>query len=252
MKRAAREALTVVFLLAGVGLAILGYFWLSGHVEDRTQREVEVRFTDVTGLRVGDPVEVLGLPRGRVAGLELDGNLVLCRVRLDRAVSLTSESRFSIRSVSYLGSDRYLMVTPGTGTPVPEGMSFEGFNEALDLEETFLRLDRIVAQLDPEELRAELRNTITELVGTLDGPMQRFEGRLAGFDRSLGRASDELVQVAASLDTLAGLLSPNSTAGRLLGSDELYEELRKTNLELQVLLADIRANPKRYFKVSLF
>lgn len=252
MTRTARDVLTLGFLAIGLALAVLAFFWFSGRIEDRSQRDVEVRFADVTGLRVGDPVEVLGLPRGRVAALELDGDRVACRVRLDRRVLLSENAAFAIRSVSYLGSDRYLMVTPGRGPAAAEDAVFEGVNEALDLEATFLRLDRVVAQLDPAQLRTELRNTIQDLVESLDRPMARFETRLGSFDRSLGQAGEQLERVSTSLDSLAGLLRPGSTASRLLSSDDLYEELRRTNLELQALLADIKANPKRYFKVSLF
>jgi len=252
MKRATREAIVVLFIILGIALAVLAWFWLSGRLDARGGRGVEVEFEDVTGLKVGDPVEVMGLNKGKVASLKLENDHILCVARIDREVELGVDARFAIRSISYLGSDRYLMVRPGGGPPAGEGHRFKGTNEALDLEETFLRLDKVVARLDPDDLREELRNTIQELVSTFDGQLGRFDHQFSSLNRNLGTAGSELQRVSHSLDTLTTLLDPGSTAGQMLTSDDLYEEVRETNKQLQALIADIKANPKRYFKVSLF
>jgi len=252
MRRRTREIIVLLFVLAGIALGVFAYFWFSGHIEGGRRRNVTVFFDDVTGLRVGDPVEVFGIPKGRVASIALDGRRVRCRVSIDRDVRLTGDTRFAIRSVSYLGSDRYLMVTLGSGEAIGESHVFEGQNEALDLEETFLRLDRMIDKLNPEELGENLRAAAADLMATIDGQLSRFNSEVGRFNGSFAEAVDEVEHLSGNLDSLAALLKSESTAGRLFTSPELYDEVCATSRQLQELIADIRQNPRRYFKISVF
>ncbi|MEO0081803.1 MAG: MlaD family protein [candidate division WOR-3 bacterium] len=252
MSRSVREVVVAGFVVACIGLGVVAFFWFSGRLESSRRRSVAVMFDDVTGLRVGDPVEVMGVPRGKVLALELAGQRVRCVVGLDRDVELTEDSRIAIRSVSYLGSDRYLMVTIGKGPAAPADMVFEGHNEALNLEETFLRLDRMLAGFDPSALGRGVEDRARELLSGIAAEVaqlgRRFDRFSTGFE-STGRA---LERVAAGLDSLSGLLADSSSAGRLLKSDELYQEIRQTNEALQALIADMRQNPRRYFRITVF
>jgi len=49
-------------------------------------------------------------------------------------------------------------------------------------------------------------------------------------------------------------MDSNSTPGRLVRTNELFDELRQTNAEVKDLIADIKAHPDKYVKVkfSLF
>jgi phospholipid/cholesterol/gamma-HCH transport system substrate-binding protein len=42
------------------------------------------------------------------------------------------------------------------------------------------------------------------------------------------------------------------TLGMLINDDKLYKDLEKSASELNLLLEDIRLNPKRYVRVSVF
>ncbi len=247
MSRRIRELLVALFVLSGVGLAVFAFVWFSGRLVQSHRRLVTVYFRDAAGLRRGDPVSVLGIDKGKVADLTLESGQVRATIALDRDVALSVDTKFAIRSVSYLGSDRYVMVVPGTGSPAPDGHRFQGANEALDLEETFLRLDRLLSSLDPTELTGELKNLSNEL-------METVRSQLIGFNTSFSLASAELARLSARLDTFVQSISRESSAGKLLSSSELYDEVRKTNSELQSLVKDIKENPERYLRLrfSLF
>jgi hypothetical protein len=165
-------------------------------------------------------------------------------VALRKELLLAEDSRFAIRSVSYLGSDRFIMATPGTGTPAGPGFVFEGVNEALNLEGTLAGLDRVLSQLDITAMTEEMRSTVAELMTALRRAMPSLDSGLAGTVRELDRIAD-------GVDSLHAMLATPSTARKLLTSDELYTELRRTNTELQALLADIREHPERYFSLRL-
>lgn len=239
-----RDAVVVVFILGGLAAAVLGYFWFSGRIESRKRQLVAVHFSGVAGLRRGDPVYVLGIEKGRVRDVRLEGSRVRVVVALDPDVVLTDNAQFGVRSMSYLGSDRYLLVNPGDGPPAAPGRVFNGRNEALDLEETFLRLDSLLAVLNPERLIIQLAALKDEL-----GSMLRSQA--GGLSGDVERVAEAVERLSTHLDSI---VEPGSTAGRLASSSELYDELRQTNQQLKSLIEDIRANPDRYLKLrfSLF
>ena len=245
MSRRIREFMVALFVMGGIALAIFAFFWFSGKLAGGNRRLVTVYFRDAAGLRVGDPVSVLGIEKGRVTQLALDNNRVRTTVAVDRDFPLAPDTRFAIRSVSYLGSDRYLMVVPGESAGT--GTTFNGVNEALDLEEIFLRLDRLMSELDPTQLSGQLKSVRDELMLTIKTQLSEFNTNFAG-------ASAGLERLSARLDTLVQLVNKESTAGKLVGSSELYDEVRQTNAQVQALVTDIKEHPERYVKVkfSLF
>lgn len=246
MRRRVRDLLVTVFVLIGILLGIFGYFWFSGRSFHRRLKVVRVYFNDVAGLRVGDRVDVLGITKGKVVGLKLDVNKrVEVLVGLERDVPLTQDTRFAIRSLSYLGSDRYLAVTPGIGPDANESFVFQGVNEVLDLETTVARLDRILSEIDPEILTEELRRTREDLLRIINS-------RLAGFDSGFVTTNKSLARLGTVLDSMVLLLNKESTAKKLLTSPELYDELLKTSRQLQELIIDLRAHPERYFRLRIF
>lgn len=66
-------------------------------------------------------------------------------------------------------------------------------------------------------------------------------------------AMDEAVGTLKKLNSLLEETSEgNGTLGKLLEDEQLYNELNKTNQELQELVEDIKVHPERYIHVSVF
>ncbi len=247
MNRRIRDVLVVVFVLGGIGLAIFAYVWFSGRMAGHYGRIYTVRFRDVAGLKLGDPVQVLGIEQGKVVKIELVGDHVEVKVAVARGFQPTTDTRFAVRSISYLGGDRYLMVTPGDSAPAAPDHVFQGINESLELETTFLKLDRLLTELNPTELSGQLSKSAGELVGTIKTALDSVRRDFSGTAGNLSR-------LAVRLDTFIQIIDTNSTAGKLVRSGELYDEVRQTNTELKGLIVDIKAHPDKYVKVkfSLF
>jgi len=247
MNRRIRDVIVAVFVLGGIGLAVFAFVWFSGRMSGGSRRAYTVVFRDVAGLKVGDPVQVLGIEKGRVTKLGLVQDHVEVTVVLDRDFQPTTDTRFAVRSISYLGGDRYLMVTPGDSGAAAPGYVFQGQNESLELETTFLRLDKLLTELNPADLSDKLGKSAGDLVGTI-------KTELASVRTDFSGTAGNLSRLAARLDTFVTLIDPNSTAGKLVRSDQLYDEVRETNAELKGLIADIKAHPEKYVKVkfSLF
>jgi ABC-type transporter Mla subunit MlaD len=124
---------------------------------------------------------------------------------------------------------------------------FHGVNESLELETTFLKLDRLLTELNPTELSGALSKSADDLVGIIRTELANVRSDFSGTAGNLNR-------LAVRLDTFVQLVDTNSTAGKLIRSDSLYDELRQTNTEIKGLIADIKAHPEKYVKVkfSLF
>jgi len=243
-----RETFVGIFIIAGIILFIVLYTWLSGRLSLRNTYDVIVYFDDVTGLRVGDPVAVYGIEKGKVKSLEIDSSMIRAVLAIDRDIVLPKDSKITVRSISYVGSDRYVKVTPGSAEEIAD--IYYGFNESLDLESMATQFDSLVVmikniapdEIDLNKIAAKLSRSIDRnirlLTETVKEPTDKFE---------------HLVEKLDSLSTLMStLISGDGTVGKLLKSDELYEELRQTNQSLQDLVEDIKENPKKYINIKVF
>lgn len=249
MERRGRNLLASLFVIGGIVLVIVAYALISGRLGATAEERYRVRFSEVAGLQAGDPVEVLGVTAGRVRAVELERGSVLVVIGLRRLGAfggsrLPCDSRFAIRSVSYLGSDRFVMVTPGAGEPADTGHLFVGVNEALSLEGTLGKLDALLAQLDVTAMTAELR-------AATDSLLKAVRGTLPAINQTMTGVTGELDRIADGIDSLRATLAAPSTVRRLLTSEELYGELMKTTAELRSLIGDIREHPERYFRLRL-
>jgi phospholipid/cholesterol/gamma-HCH transport system substrate-binding protein len=245
MSRVLKNVLIGVFVLFGIGLFIFMTAWFCGKIGSGKGQDFRVYFDDVSGLKTGDPVEVLGMVKGRVRGMRLEDNRVVVIVALSTGVKITTDTKFAIRSLSYLGSDKYVFVTPGAESPASTKAVFYGNNESLNLEQTFLKIDRLLDSLAPLKLGAELNKIKNEFVAAIRSELKPFAGSVPELTTVFSRLS-------VKFDSLSNLLTKESTVKELLTSKELYNEVIATNRQLQDLIKDIKANPQRYIQLRLF
>lgn len=70
---------------------------------------------------------------------------------------------------------------------------------------------------------------------------------------NLSATLHNLDKTITSVDSLIALVQKgDGTIGKLLTDDALYDELTQTGEQLKLLLEDVKANPKKYVKFSLF
>ncbi len=110
--------------------------------------------------------------------------------------------------------------------------SFDRINETLAREELSRALE------DMTEITANLK----ELTRQLEGAPDDIRGMAAQADSTFARASA----------IMAGLEAGEGTLGRLLEDPTMAQEMEGTLQELQLLLVDIRENPRRYLRLSIF
>jgi len=110
--------------------------------------------------------------------------------------------------------------------------SFERINQTLAREEFSQALS------DMTEVTASLRQITREMEGTPED----IRGMAVKADSTFARINS----------IMAGLEAGEGTLGRLLEDPTMAQEMEGTLQELQLLLSDIRENPRRYLRLSIF
>jgi phospholipid/cholesterol/gamma-HCH transport system substrate-binding protein len=113
------------------------------------------------------------------------------------------------------------------------------------------------------ENRAMLKTTIENFSASA----QTTKRLTADREAELHKAFEDFASAAAKMDHLAGRLdslrsalqsvtgkldSGKGTLGKLVNDDKLYQDVSAATQSINALIADIKANPKKYFKVEIF
>jgi len=117
MKKYEKE--TVVGIFVVVGLLCLGYMTVKlGNVSlfGDESYSLYARFSSVSGLRVGNSVDMIGLEVGRVAGFTMDQEelVVLAELKIRQGVKVYDDAIASIKTAGLIG-DKYVQIDPGGG-----------------------------------------------------------------------------------------------------------------------------------------
>jgi len=87
-------------------------------------------------------------------------------------------------------------------------------------------------------------NRVLDNLANLSDTIAR--SNIAGVIRNLDKTVGDISTVMTKIENGEG------TLGQLINDDKLYKELEKSASELNLLLEDIRLNPKRYVRISVF
>jgi phospholipid/cholesterol/gamma-HCH transport system substrate-binding protein len=123
------------------------------------------------------------------------------------------------------------------------------------LHESLLHVEQITGTLAAGRVHIdkslENMDAFTTSLRNNTGNIDAIATNLAQFSDSLRR-----VEINATVDRLNLLLAQASdttgTVGQLLHNKELYRHLSHTLRDLDILIQDIRENPKKYIKLSIF
>jgi phospholipid/cholesterol/gamma-HCH transport system substrate-binding protein len=107
-----------------------------------------------------------------------------------------------------------------------------------------------------EKTATDLSYTSSELKNLLDKNKGKLQSSVDNFTASsakLDTITTTLSSLSVSLKNLTQKIeSGQGTFGKLVNDSTLYNDLRKTTNNLDELVTDIKKNPKKYLKVSLF
>lgn len=110
---------TIVGMFVVFGLLCIAYMTVKlGHVSFLSDNSYSLvaKFTTVTGLRVGNPVYILGIEVGRVESITMDqeNQKAVVAMKINKGVKIYDDAIASIKTEGLIG-DKYLSIDPGGG-----------------------------------------------------------------------------------------------------------------------------------------
>ena len=117
MKKYANETIAGIFVI--IGLLCLGYMTVQlGNVSifGDDSYSLYARFTTVSGLRVGNPVEMLGMEIGRISEFKMDqeDQLAVVELKIKNGIKIYDDAIASIKTAGLIG-DKYVSIDAGGG-----------------------------------------------------------------------------------------------------------------------------------------
>ncbi|HLB38642.1 MAG TPA: MlaD family protein [Gemmatimonadales bacterium] len=236
-----------VGLLVIVALAVftLGLMWLSGRTLGPSGNVVvPVRFTNVSGIRPGDPVQTSGVRVGRVANVVLQGvGDVMVYLEVNRAQRPHVDAQAMVASADFFGA-KFVDYVPGsspellragqviTGTRAVEVME-SAANLTTRASDALAGVQTLLSQQTAEDIHRTLvavERTLNVVSRIGEGPtisqtqqtlasVQRLAIRLdSTFARpDLGKSLDQMDEVAQGLREMTeGLSSVTNALGSIL------------------------------------
>ncbi|HVL81609.1 MAG TPA: MlaD family protein [Actinomycetota bacterium] len=205
--------------------------------------DVDVEFSDATGLLRNDVVKIAGVNVGKVTGARIsrepgkeDIAEVTVQVRSD--VDLPSDVRAAIRFRNLLGQ-RMVVFYPGDrgSAPMPKDgrarVPVAQTTPAFDLSVVFNNLRPVLQNLDPEDANVVSR-AIVEIFSGREAQTQRTIAQLADLAETLGDRGPVAAELVADLDVVVTNLAQREAELRsVLGSfDQLMATLAGRSGEL--------------------
>ena len=117
MKKYSKE--TVVGIFVVIGLFCIAYMTVNlGNVGflGENKYSLTAKFSTVTGLRVGNPVNMLGLEIGRVAKFEMDqeNQMAIVTLEINKGIEIYDDAIASIKTEGLIG-DKFISIDAGGG-----------------------------------------------------------------------------------------------------------------------------------------
>jgi len=215
--------------LLAIGVAILvGALVLVASVVSFGTTGYTAVLSQTAGLRVGEDVQVSGVPVGEVTGIELAGDTVKVSFRMSSDIHLGPETRATVKVATLLGT-HYLQIEPKGGGELADGtIPLAQTSVPYNLQDVLEEGTSRVEALDAEKLAAALTAMSQSLEGSADdlGPALTGVTRLATMISDRSEQGTELLRAARAV-----------TEQLSSSSEDILGLMEQTNLVLAEITA---------------
>ena len=272
-------------------LFIWGVNFLKGKDLLMKQQRFYAIYPSVDGLIESHPVTIHGVKIGQVNKIRLhhdrSGRVVVECIVGDR-VNIPVDSEAVLAPAGFLGGHQIILKLGSAQTLIGRADTLKGTIQPSlpaeigeQLEPFKLKAESIITQIDSilmsvhelidararrhitqsfEELNSSLQNlsSITETIRDQENQISEMITNLSSFSDTLTRLElNETIALAQqTLDSMNQLMkqaaSEDGSLGLLLSDDKLYNNLESSAKQLDILLEDIRNNPRKYINLSIF
>jgi len=127
-----------VTVLAGIIIFIWIFGWAKNFSLQPNDHIVKVKFNNVSGLEIGDPVTVNGLRKGYVKEMIVGSNDVLVELSVDKNIKLKEDATFAVTMLDLMGGKK-IEILPGNSnqlldiTKTANGVFYADIPQAMSL-----------------------------------------------------------------------------------------------------------------------
>ena len=286
------EIKTAILVLSGIILFIIGFSYLKSNDVFVADRIFFAVYDDVEGVSKGTPVTISGFNVGSVQDIKFYKNTsqLLLKFRVENDFTFSDQSIAQIYETGLIGG-KALSVVPKYGqrlaksgdtlqSSIAPGLT-ELVNDKLTplqekIESMVVSADSVLIGLNSVlnneakfEIQSSIKNfssTVANLknsAGTLDELLNTNKSQINNIISNVNQTSNELSdlsivvknlsQSSKSIDKIVNEISNgNGSLNKLIFDDELINSLDAASSNINLLLKDLRLNPKRYVHFSIF
>lgn len=269
-----QEFLVGIVITGALLILVLGIAWAKRAHFFSPRTRLIARFETVKGLEPGDPVTIRGIDQGEVESITLDSGFVNVKLRLQGKPILFSDAQVFLADRDVMGR-KEIVIEPGKGPErLPSRAVLYG-KVRLDILELLpvagnlihrmdLLLENLRTILEPNRLNrvlnnvegssAEIQEMVKENRTAIFKTLQQLEEmtRTLKEDSSVFRLRNTLTRLDTTLEILKRLGREDGTLYKLITDRELYDHLLYTSRNLDSLIQDVKKNPQKYVRVSIF
>ncbi len=199
-------------------------------------------FTDASGLREGNMVQIAGMRAGRVEDIVLAGDKVVVEFRVDDGYEFGTESAASVQVLNLLG-EKYLELRPAGGGQLEteDTIPLARTDSAYDIVGVLGDLTQTTERIDTDQLGTAL-DTLSK---TLDDASPEIRSSFRGISRlsrTIAGRDAELQQLLKRSDSVSKLLADRSDDLVVLmrEGDKVFQEVRARKQAIHTLLVNTR------------
>ena len=286
------EIKTAILVLSGIVLFIIGFSYLKSNDVFVSDRVFYAVYDDVEGVSKGTPVTISGFNVGSVQDIKFYKNTskLLLKFRVENDFTFSKNSIAEIYETGLIGG-KALSVIPKYGevlakngdtlkSSIAPGLT-ELVNDKLSplqekIESMVVSADSVLLSLNSvlnNEAKLEIQSSITNFsstvadlkssANTLDEMLNTNKNQINNIISNVNETSNELSNLSIVVDNLTQ--SSNSiekivneksngdgSLNKLIFEDDLINSLDAASKNINLLIKDLRLNPKRYVHFSLF
>ncbi|AFN75788.1 organic solvents resistance ABC transporter periplasmic protein [Melioribacter roseus P3M-2] len=239
-----------------VFLALIVFLWILGWAKNITfnsdKTELKIKFDNVAGLEIGDPVTVNGVRSGYVDDIRTENDYVVAVLKIDKETSLRRDATFQIMMLDLMGGKKVEIYPGNSDKPLDPNQIYEGLFLG-DISTTMALLGNLQSDLislvkEVNVTLAKLNNTVLDdsftdkmkgLVSNLNHAAVNLNSFVARNDSNFSRLISNSIEIT---DNVNALVSENRDSVKVFinsANSTLYES-KKLLSELNALLDETK------------
>lgn len=242
-----------VFLVVSTVMTWLVFVTLRREVQGPTNTYA-ARFTDVSGLEVGDDVRIAGVRVGRVDSIDLDGNLAKVTFRVQRSQTVYDDTIASVTYQNIIGQ-RYLGLVSGNSPQRAvledkQRIPVERTRPSFDISDLFRGFEPLFSLLDPQQVD-NLTSGLIEALQGQSGSVLSLVTQTSALAETLAGPDAVLGDLIKNLDDVTGIIATQSANIRDLirSSRDVMDVLANRRSELVFAVGSINGAVTRLAQI---